>query len=241
MKYWKTFAGQMIYRTENGIHVYNNFKYRWLTFANNNLQTLINLKKPFKPELNYINPLILCASNNPGPTCLLGLGGAAIAHALDKKMGEHKITAIEYNQDVIKIAEQYFMSKMINSLNIVHADAYLYMQNTNHHYQHILVDLFDTSIAASNLQNSEFFTNCRKHLLPNGILAVNIVNLEDCEIILQNIKQSFHIITMPVKKASNIIVLAYAGESINPLLDNLYYHKSIKKIQWDQKFGCIAW
>jgi spermidine synthase len=241
MNTWKMLFKRKIYSTKDNINVYNNRRYQWLTFNQNDIQTLINLSNPTQPELNYIPPMIACAQHNPGNVCLLGLGGAAIAHALDKFMTNYTLTAVEYNHNVIDIAQKYFMTAQIDCLKIIHDDARLHLKHTLDKYQHILVDLYDPNNSLEAVQNAEFFLLCKSRLLSNGILAINIVNFADRELILCHLREIFHLVTLPVKNAANTIVLAYAGESINDLLDQLYKYKIIQNIMWDKDFGCIAW
>ena len=84
---WKTFAGRCIYASPNGAKVYQNLRYRWLTLGSDAIQTLLHRYQPQHFGLNYVNQLTFAAKHTPGDSCLLGLGGAGVAHALAPYLG----------------------------------------------------------------------------------------------------------------------------------------------------------
>ena len=229
---WKTLIGKKLF-SNNQVHVYGNYYYRWLTFGHGDLQTLIYLPKPNQPQLNYLKPLVLCAQQNQELTCLLGLGGGAITHML-----KNNLDVIEYDAQIILLAQRFFMLKKLSSLNIIHINAIQYLQDTTQLYKNILVDLYDCTYPHDKLQSIDFFINCKAKLLPDGILAVNIVTMH--EKILENMKKLFHIVIIPIKNTTNLVVLGYSGASINPLIEILSMSKLIKRITWDQRLGFLS-
>ena len=109
-KNWKTIFGKCIYQhPNNDIKVFDNYFYRWLTFSNPFIQTLISKTKPHESQLQYIHPLTLATRDNLGDTCILGLGGGGLVHFLQN--ANINITAVEVNKEVIEIANKYFFLK----------------------------------------------------------------------------------------------------------------------------------
>ena len=240
--YWKMIGGRCIYQSPSGAKVYQNLRYRWLTFNSLAIQTLIHRRHPERAELRYIKQLSIAIRSQPADCCLLGLGGAGVAHLITPYLGSSKILAVESSAAVIDIANTYFMTDRLNNLSIIHQNAELFVQQCNTRFQHIMVDLFDSNSFPTQCNTDDFFQNCRRLLLPDGILALNIANLDEQWPVFQRINSHFHqrTVSLPVKGLSNMIVLACNSSSINPLLDLLKTNSCLKKLSWDPRWGCIA-
>lgn len=158
--FWKTLAGRCIHHGLNGTKVEQNMVYRWLTLGSDAIQTLINRRHPERSGLKYIQPLTMAARAAPGLSCLLGLGGAGVAHALTPWFSDSQLDTVESSLAVIEIAEAYFMTDQINHLNIIHQDAFLFVQHTEAQYQHVMVDLFNAHAFPEHCNNADFFKHC---------------------------------------------------------------------------------
>lgn len=232
--------GRCIYKSPLGVRVYQTILYRWITFETAALQTKISRINPKKIQLNYVHQLTLAARQNQGKCCLLGLGGAAVAHALSPFGNE--ILAIEKNLDVIDIAKNYFMTDSLKKLNIIHQDARLFVEECQQQFQHLLIDLYDATSFPNECNNAGFFSHCRRLLMPEGTLAINLAGLNDHWPIFLNIKEQFphNTVCLPVNGTANIVILASNHKSINPLIDLLKKQKGLKKLAWDSKWGYVA-
>lgn len=239
---WKRSAGRCIFQAENGAKVYQNMLFRWLTIDSDLLQTMINRWHPARPALTYIHEFTFAVRSQPADCCLLGLGGAGVAHALAPYLGKSTLTAVEYDSDIIDIAKQYFMLEKLKQLHIIHQDANLFVQASNTQYQHLMVDLFESHAFPSQCTTADFFINCRRLLLPNGILAVNLTNLDEQWPLFQLIRDIFCqcTVSLPILHSANMIVLACNNPSVNPLLDLLKNNKKLKKLSWEPAWGYIA-
>ena len=239
---WRTIAGRCIHRGSNGLQVRQNLIYRWLTFDSPAIQTLLNYRHPERFGLNYINALTLPARTHPAPSCLLGLGGAGIAHALAPCFGDIQLDAIEHSLEVIEISSRYFMTDQLKNLHIIHQDAVVHVHHTTSRYQHLMIDLFNAHSFPEHCNNNDFFMNCKRLLLPHGVLAVNLANLREHWSVFMNIRDQFQQCTVciPIKGTANVVVLAYKGASIKPLLSLLENNHPIKKLTWDSQWGCVA-
>lgn len=241
-KLWKTIGGRCLYQSPNGSRVFDNYLFRWLMFDSSALQTLIYRNAPHKAGLYYVNALCLAAQKKPGNACLLGLGGAGVAHALAPYLNAFTLTAIELNQEIIDIAAQFFMTNELRNLEIIHREANLFVTHCDRQFQHIMVDLFNANSFPEPCNNDDFFSHCRRILLPEGILAVNLANKREQLALFSKIKHSFNGITViiPVKKCANMIVLASNSHNISSLLTLLKNCTQIKRLVWDRQWGCIA-
>ena len=235
-------AGRLIYQSSTGAQVYQNVLYRWLTLSSKPIQTLINRRHPDKLELEYIHQLTFSVRTKPASCCLLGLGGAGVAHTLASTLGDLPIIAVENNADIIEIAKRYFMIDRLTNLSIIHQDASLFVKQCTTSYQHLMIDITDPNTFPSQCNTDDFFSNCRRILSPNGILAINLYNLNEQWSVFQRIRENFNLqtVSLPVKGTANMVVLACNSPSINPLLDLLNSSHCLKKLTWDMKWGCIA-
>lgn len=211
-------------------------------FDSHALQTLINTHCLQKAGLFYVDILCLAAREQPGNVCLLGLGGAGVAHALAPHLNAFKLTAVELSQEVIDIAARFFMTNTLNHLDIIHNEASLFVGHCKTLFQHVMVDLFDAKSFPDTCHKDDFFINCRRILLPEGILAVNLANQTEQFALFNKIRQAFNGITVmiPVKNCANIIVLASKSDNLSSLLALLKNSKMIKQLVWDAQWGCIG-
>lgn len=239
---WKTLGGQCIYKAPNGAKVHQNYLYRWLTLSSDALQTLISRRCPEKPELGYIHQLAFAAREKPADCCLLGLGGAGVAHALAPYLNNSKLLAVENNTEVINIATAYFMADRLKNLSVIYQDANLFVQQCETRYQHLMVDLYESHSFPAHCNTHDFFVHCQRLLLPGGILALNLTNVQEQWSLFKHLRDIFcqRTVSLPVKGSANMIVLACNSPSVAPLLDLLTNSQRLKELKWDARWGCIA-
>lgn len=239
---WKTLAGKRIYKTANGVQVFQNLLFRWLKFDSNALQTLLNRYFPHRPGLYYIKSLILAVQTQPANCCMFGLGGGGAAHAIAPYLEDFQLTIVEGNPEVIDIAHRFFMLNRLKNINIINQDANLFVQLCEMQFPHLLVDLFNAETFPSHCNTEQFFSQCKRILSPEGVLAVNLANRHEQWPIFQLIRKNFLqcTVALPVKKSANMIILASKSDSVTPLLDILKKSKKLKRLSWDSLWGCIA-
>lgn len=236
---WQTRFGKCIYVSPSGYRVFQNTWFRWLTFGSPALQTVIFRPCPSKPVLHYLRALSLMVRHNPGSCCLLGLGGAGLPHMLSSI--DVPITVVEYSDEVIGIAKQFFMAGSITQLSIVQANAVDFLKHSTAKYAHLLVDLYDDSKFPLECANAYFFNLCYERLLDDGIIAVNLANLKEQRYILQVIKSAFGCtIVIPIKKCSNMVVFASKNRDKNWLLEKIQSTAEIKKSVWVEGWGLVV-
>jgi len=239
--FWKTVLSHCIHH-ESEVQVRQNLLFRWFTFNNATIQSLIHRYHPERPQLEYIRLLILPACANPGSFCLLGLGGAGVLHALAPYYQHHPLHAVEINPRVIELCQTHFMLNQLPDCTVIHANAIDVVQEEPHRYQHLLVDLFDAIRLPQDCATKAFFQHCQHALTPDGTLAINIGNALDLRPTLTHISQLFqnrHVI-LPTARARNWIILAHNGPSIEPILMLLRQTKGLKQLKWQDTWGYVA-
>ncbi len=238
---WKTILGRRIYSSSQ-LEIYENFLYRWLRFNSSALQTLINKRKPWKPALHYLRPLISAAKIQPAACCILGLGGGGAVLALAPFLKDEKLLVIEHSQEVIKIAQQFFNIKQLTNVELLQNDAALFIQQSSKKFQHLLVDLFNATAFPANCNNDDFFINCKNLLTIDGILAVNLASKEEHWPLFQRIRKQFltGTVVVVVKNTSNIIIFAMKQTPVLRLIDILQQAQVLEHLSWNEKWGWIG-
>lgn len=236
---WKTKLGRCIHTSPSGYKVYQNLMYRWLTLGSNALQTVINRLKPQLPILYYLPALSLMVRKYPDDCCMLGLGGAGLAHMLAKS--RHSLTVIDNSEEVIQIAKQFFMLERIPNLNIIMQNAIDYLQASSTKYPHIIVDLYNANHFPPECNNEEFFIACKNSLSVNGYIAFNLANTKEQKPLYQLINKQFKTtVVIPIKKSANIVIIASNLESKDLFINKLRETKEISKIIWVESWGYVA-
>lgn len=111
---------------------------------------------------------------------ILGVaGGSVIKTLVDEIKYNGKITGVEIDPEIIKIANAYFKLNEIKNLEIVIDDAFEYVLKTQRKYDLIVIDIFqDTTMP--NFLFETFFINRICFLLNNkGFILFNTMILND--------------------------------------------------------------
>jgi cyclopropane fatty-acyl-phospholipid synthase-like methyltransferase len=142
---------------------------------------------------------------NPLNFLLLGLGGGAILHEVRQRWRECKITAVEIDPVMIKVANKYFKMNRIENLEIVNQDAAEFVFNkanermsnktpapqsirntaeeqwnneiiTIQRYDAVLVDCYLGDQPPKELESETFLKNLRSLLSAGGKIAFNRID-----------------------------------------------------------------
>jgi precorrin-6B methylase 2 len=238
----KTAAGRCLFEAPDGIKVYQNYLYRWLTINSDIIQTLIHRRHPEKASLDYIRPLTIGACWEPGDCCLLGLGGAGVLHHLAPYLKSSRLVAVENNAEIIKVANSHFMINRLKNLSIVHQNADQFVQHSTTLFRHLIVDLFDSVTFPINCHRYDFIVRCKRLLQPQGIFAMNLTHLHTNRELFRWVRQVFfqNTILLPVKNSTNIILIAFNDAKTLLSLDKIKNSIPLKKFIWDTEWGLMA-
>lgn len=122
----------------------------------------------------------------PESVLILGLGAGTIYKLLKEKFPSVKITAIDNNAGMVKIAKE----NGVSAKDIVEFDAFVWIENEKSKYDLIIVDLFDGFKFNMRVITNIFLENCKALLVEGGYLVVNVPNLSQCEGQFQAAKRS---------------------------------------------------
>jgi spermidine synthase len=108
-------------------------------------------------------------------------GGSVIKTLIEEIQFRGKITGVEIDPEIIKVADSYFDLNQIPNLNIVIEDAFEFVLKTNSKYNLIIVDIFqDTKMP--DFLFEKFFTDRLCSLLQDkGFILFNTMVLNEKE------------------------------------------------------------
>jgi precorrin-6B methylase 2 len=236
---WQTKFGRCIYTSPSGYKLYDNYFYRWLTLGSSALQSVINKRNPKKPILYYLPALTLMARAQPDRCCLLGVGGASVAQILSTST--HAITAVDSSEEILDIAQRFFMADKIPNLSLVHQNASLFLEDTQEQYPHLIIDLYDDRQFPKECNNDRFFQACQDKLSRDGFLAINLANFNEQWAIFALVKKHFkNTLVFPIKKSANMVIIASNHDERDVFINNLLLSKEVKRIQLVTDWGYVG-
>ncbi|WP_395046726.1 spermidine synthase [Flavobacterium sp.] len=140
-------------------------------------------------------------------------GGSVIKTLVDEIKYKGKITGVEIDPEIIKIANTYFKLDEVKNLEIVIDDAFEFVLKTKAKYDLIIIDIFlDTTMP--NFLFETFFINrvcsllkSRGFILFNTMLLNDIQNLRNKKYVAEFFKNEFQIKTIPRVEIHNELIV----------------------------------
>ena len=140
-------------------------------------------------------------------------GGSVIKTLVDEIKYKNKITGVEIDPEIIKVANTYFKLNEIKNLEIVIDDAFEFVLKTKNKYDLIIIDIFQDTIMPSFLFET-FFVNRICSLLQNrGFILFNTMilnenqNLRNKKYVSEFYKNQFEIRTIPRVEQHNELII----------------------------------
>lgn len=194
---------------------------RALYFGSDAKQSAMDVLRPERLVLSYTQMMMTSLLFNPVPKkiLLIGLGGGSLAKFLLHHFPSCHIDAVEFREDVVKLAHGYFCVPENHQLTIHIGDGYDYLQsdsNKDGEYDHIFVDAFHHDGVADSIKQISFFYGCYDKLARNGVLTINLWNNKKdlYTLTMDYLENAFHqqVLTLPVKEKGNVVVFATRKE-----------------------------
>lgn len=115
--------------------------------------------------------------NPPNKVLCFGLGGGSIVHILKNELKiQGHITAVEYDEIMVKIAQKYFDLQQFNNLDVITEDAFIYAaeQADKSTFDLIIVDLFEDNKAVEKIHYTDFNEQLLQ-MCPHGNIIINTI------------------------------------------------------------------
>lgn len=192
---------------------------RSLRFGTDERQSCIDLRTPWVLQLAYTRWMMTALLLHPSPEkfLLIGLGGGAIAHFLLHHHSEARLDAVEKEEQVIRLAKDYFKLPVRDTFNIIQQDAVAFLYASDASGYHIaFVDIFAPGAMASPLFRDEFHRAVLDRLTPDGVLAINLWSGD--QDLYRQVYQAVcagsgdRVLRLQVQKSNNVILLVFPIE-----------------------------
>jgi len=114
---------------------------------------------------------------------LLGLGLGSIPYMLEKVFSRHyHYTAVEWDDTVAELAYKYTLSRLKSPIEVVTADAEVFVSVTEERFDLLIIDIFEDEITPPQFCTEEFLFACAERLRPGGLLMFNRLHGEDVSV-----------------------------------------------------------
>lgn len=111
---------------------------------------------------------------------LLGLGLGSIPYMLEKVFHrEYYYTAVEWDETVAHLAAKYTLSRLKSPIEIITADAEVFVATTEEQYDMLIVDIFEDEITPPQFCTEEFLRACEDRISPGGLILFNRLHGEN--------------------------------------------------------------
>jgi spermidine synthase len=173
-----TDLGRLIYRTaddEGEIYVYQDRRFRYLTFGNAVEQSCMDLANPLRLEHIHTQAMMLGLLFSPEARrlALLGMGGGSLARALLAASRGAHIQAVDHRASVVEVARTYFDLPDDSRFSVSCEDAHDFLQSQREGYDLIFSDLYLAEGVHPGQASTAFVQLCRERLSDAGILVIN--------------------------------------------------------------------
>jgi len=105
---------------------------------------------------------------------ILGLGLGSVPYMLEKVFHrDYCYTAVEWDETVAELAAKYTLSRLKSPIDIVTADAEVFVQVTEEQYDLIIADIFEDDLTPPQFETEDFLLDCAELLRPGGLFLFN--------------------------------------------------------------------
>lgn len=158
------------------IEIRDSGELRSLYFADGQLQSRINMARPWElvvPYTRYMAGALLLVPN-PRRILLIGLGAGALVQFFVRHVPECQMTCVENSPLVIQLARGFFRLPNEPRITMECCDGFDYLMTATPGYDLLLVDAFDQEGMAASIYRQEFFEQCARLLNQDGVMACNL-------------------------------------------------------------------
>lgn len=169
------------------IRIRRDGNHRSLLFVRDNgqevIETLIDIKQPQRLLLEYTRYMFLSYAIKPRQerVLIVGLGGGAMVHFLARFDPQVKVDVVEIDPAIVRAAQDFFGIRTQGNLNIITADAFKYLAESQAPYDVIYMDAFlkpaddtDSTGVPLKLKQVRFYQSLARVMKPDGVVMFNL-------------------------------------------------------------------
>lgn len=178
------------------------------------VQSAMSITEPNRLLLEYTQAMMgfLLFNVSPSTIEIIGLGGGSLAKYCHAYLPSSNIRAVEIDEHVLAMADQFCIPVDSSRLELVLADGHDFVARNERTTDVLLIDDFNNDEEDHQLNSAEFFSACRARLNPGGILVANLCDPRgQNQSALRNLRACFaHIVTVSVEAGMNVVVFAFS-------------------------------
>lgn len=192
---------------------------RYLHFGTPWVQGAMNLRRPFKLELEYARQMMayLLFIDQPREVAQLGMGCASLTKFTYKYLPNTTSTVVELNPDVIAAAYAMFRLPTDARIEVVEGDAAQWVATQSDAFDVLQIDLYDASARGPVCDSVEFYGHCVRALKENGMATINLFgDHPSFEKNIRHLATAFdgRVFALPEIHEGNRIALAFKGAPV---------------------------
>lgn len=178
--------------SENNPHLYVSLnKGRFQLSTANAVYSYGDLYDNFSTAFRHIN-----LDQLPGKrVLLLGLGLGSIPYMLETVFQKNfQYTAVEIDESVVYLAHKYVTSELSSPIQVICADAFLYVQQCQEQFDLIAMDIFLDDLIPAAFEQPAFLNKLKQLIRPDGLIMYNRLAYTDKDLTSAKIfyDQVFH-------------------------------------------------
>ena len=187
-----------IYSTESAyqyIEVFDKGSYRHLVYNDAvGTQTVANKTSPLTGlYYDYYSLLPLYLDPPPKRELIIGLGGGIIANQMYYFHPEIGLDGVEIDPKVIKIARDYFA--LTDTVRVFNQDGRIFMSLGEKKYDIVIIDAYTQQVYIPfHLTTMEFFSQVKKGLSAEGVLAMNVSSAREDSPLIKSISNTLRLV-----------------------------------------------
>lgn len=213
---------------------------RYLHFGTPWVQGAMNLKKPFKLELEYAKMMMsyILFLDEPEQVAQLGMGCASLTKFIHKEMSQTHSTVVELNPNVIAAAYSMFHLPRHKNIHVVEMDAAVWVTEQQNNFDVLQIDLYDATARGPVCDSLEFYQGCFDALKSTGMMTINLFgDHPSFTKNMEHLKAAFkgRVLALPEIHEGNRIALAFKGAPIDLNWKDLYDRADVVKEQYGLK------
>lgn len=200
---------------------------RYLHFGTPWVQGAMNVRRPYKLELEYARMMMayLLFMDEPSRVAQLGMGCASLTKFTYKYLPSTHSTVVELNPDVIAAAYGMFRLPLDERIEVVEQDAAVWVAQQNAVFDVLQIDLYDASARGPVCDSAQFYAACHDALRTNGMATINLFgDHPSFEKNMRHLQKAFgeRVLALPEIHEGNRIALAFKGTPVHRDWAQLY-------------------
>jgi len=218
---------------------------RWLTFADQVMQSWIQLSDPAvlsPPVQALLAPLLFVPT--PQKTLMLGMGAGSLARFLTHQKPEFAGVLVEWSAPAVAIARQFFDFPEASAWEIKRMDARDYLLNTTQQYDYVVVDMMTGPDTSRWVGQPAHLHRMRACLSPGGVVVFNLLACDATMFtnFLRHIRHVFarKTVCLGVPGYKNVVIFAFVQDPPYSTLAQLRARAPVLQQAWGLPFSALV-